>query len=587
MTTLISIGIVNQDNHFYGYSASQNMKGTLVTSNNVFDGGDLTGPSTGAQELGVGRVWNAAIGGAYCMYDKTVSRYNILTGGSSYTTFNGSNVSVLNEMMGTAGTMFGFSSGGYNTLIGGDAKNVNGSFVWNTLEGTAFSMNNSSTGGHNTLMGGDNFSATGGLVTNYLFGDSQIKSDHAAGGYNTIIAGTGINGNGVINQMWGDAITVLGTTTTGGHDLFIFADNGTASVGTQNYIYDFSQAVSDHIEFSHIDGVTRFSDLVITQSGGSTIIHAGSDAVTLVGFSGSLQASDFIFHAPTSIETTTSAGIDNQNNHFYGYSAFKDMHGNIESSYNVYNGGNNTAAYNGTIGNELTGGAYCMYDNTTSQYNILTGGNNYSSAVDSNWMVNAIQGTAGTMFGSSSGGYNTLTGGNAKNVAGSFIWNTLCGNAFSMYISSTGGHNKLKGGDNFSAIGGMAVNCLYGDSNIKNDNAAGGYNTLIAGTGINGNGVINKMWGDAANLSGTPAGGHDLFIFSDNGNTRVGTQNYIYDFSQAVSDHIEFSHINGVTGFSNLVISQSGGNTIIKAGSDAVTLVGFSGSLKTSDFIFF
>jgi len=42
-----------------------------------------------------------------------------------------------------------------------------------------------------------------------------------------------------------------------------------------------------------------------------------------------------------------------------------------------------------------------------------------------------------------------------------------------------------------------------------------------------------------------------------------------------------------VTGFSNLVISQSGGNTIIKAGSDAVTLVGFSGSLKTSDFIFF
>lgn len=139
------------------------------------------------------------------MYDKTVSRHNILTGGSSYTTFNGSNASVLNEIMGTSGTMFGFSSGGYNTLIGGD-----------------------------------NFSATGGLVTNYLFGDSQIKSDHAAGGYNTIIAGTGINGNGVINQMWGDAITVSGPTTTGGHDLFIFADNCTASVGTQNYIYESS-----------------------------------------------------------------------------------------------------------------------------------------------------------------------------------------------------------------------------------------------------------------------------------------------------------------------------------------------------------
>ncbi len=284
----------NQDNHFYGYGVDRsNMTGALVSSNNVFVGESLDGPATGTQELGVGRVWNTAIGGAYCMYDNTVSQHNNLTGGSSFTTFNGSNASVLNEMMGSAGTMFGFSSGGYNTLIGGDAKNINGSFVWNTLEGTAFSMNNSSTGGHNTLIGGNNLSGTKGMVTNYLFGDSQAKSDYAVGGYNTVIAGTGINGNGVINQMWGDSKTVSGTPA-GGHNLFIFRDNGTARVGAKNYINDFSQGVSDHIEFRHVAGVTAFSDLVITQSGGNTIIHAGSDAVTLVGFSGTLHASDFI-----------------------------------------------------------------------------------------------------------------------------------------------------------------------------------------------------------------------------------------------------------------------------------------------------
>jgi len=296
MTMTIS-GIDNQDNHINGYGVyGSDMRGTLVTSNNVFYGGNNTGAATGTRAINPATVWNAIIGGAYCIYDNTVSQHNTLTGGSSYVTLSsGTACSVLNEIMGSAGTMFGSSHGGYNTVTGGDSKNINGSFVWNTLEGTAYSMYNSSTGGHNTVIGGDNLSGTKGMVTNYLFGDSQTKSDYAVGGYNTVIAGTGINGNGVKNQMWGDAKTVTGTTTTGGHDLFIFADNGTAKVGTQNYINDFSQTVSDHIEFSHVAGVTGFSNLVITHSGSNTIIQAGSDAVTLVGFTGTLHASDFIF----------------------------------------------------------------------------------------------------------------------------------------------------------------------------------------------------------------------------------------------------------------------------------------------------
>jgi Ca2+-binding RTX toxin-like protein len=85
-------------------------------------------------------------------------------------------------------------------------------------------------------------------------------------------------------------------TTIGGKDLFVFADHCSMTVGTHNTIYDFSQAQGDQIEFSHVAGVTCFSDLSFAQSGADTIITAGADQVTLSGVSAStLQASDFRF----------------------------------------------------------------------------------------------------------------------------------------------------------------------------------------------------------------------------------------------------------------------------------------------------
>jgi len=595
MSTLI--GINNNDNKLYGYgNGSSNVHGTLIFSNNVIVGGDNLAGNTS-------KITNILIGGAYCMYDTTISQHNTLKGGNCYSTFNdGSNYLLWNSIQGSAGTMFGSSSGGYNTLTGGDAKNAAGSFIWNTLMGTAYVMTDSSTGGHNTITGGNNLSATG-LVTNYLYGDAYIKQVNASGGYNTIIAGTGINGNKIVNQMWGDAKTVSGTST-GGHDLFIFDDNGTATVGNQNYINDFSQALSDHIEFIDITGVNGFSNLVITKSGSNTIINAGSDAVTLTGFTGTLQASDFIFatSTPTLTPIPTVIGINNQDNVLYGYgNGNTNVIGNLVFSNNVIKGGDLTGVVSGapapgspstsgTMWNDCIGGAYCMFNTTTSQHNTLTGGSAYTtfhSPVSSWSILNEMMGSAGTMFGSSSGGYNILIGGDAKNTNGSYVSNYLRGTAFAMTDSSTGGHNTITGGNNLSATSGLVTNYLYGDAYIKQVNASGGYNTLIAGTGINGNNVINKMWGDANTVTGTTTtGGHDIFIFQDNGTARVGTQNYINDFSQAISDHIEFSHVAGVTGFSNLVITQSSGNTIIHAGNDAVTLVGFAGTLNASDFIF-
>ena len=97
--------------------------------------------------------------------------------------------------------------------------------------------------------------------------------------------------------MWGNGQIQPGSTVTLGLDTFVFKDNLAAgqTVGTHNTIEDFSQSQHDVIQFSCVAGVKSFADLAfdtMTQPG-STIIHAGADQVTLVGFAGTLAAHDF------------------------------------------------------------------------------------------------------------------------------------------------------------------------------------------------------------------------------------------------------------------------------------------------------
>jgi hypothetical protein len=82
----------------------------------------------------------------------------------------------------------------------------------------------------------------------------------------------------------------------GGADHFVFHDFGPATVGTNNNIYDFHPGDKDRIEFIDVDGVNTFADLIFdtTTNPGNTIVHAGSDMVTLVGFTDSLSAKDFL-----------------------------------------------------------------------------------------------------------------------------------------------------------------------------------------------------------------------------------------------------------------------------------------------------
>jgi hypothetical protein len=140
----------------------------------------------------------------------------------------------------------------------------------------------------------------------------------------------------------------------------------------------------------------------------------------------------------------------------------------------------------------------------------------------------------------------------------------------------------LNGGNNDT--GASDAQCwLFGDADTLADTAKGGNDRLIAETAESGGSVINYMFGDAQTKSATAVGGRDTFVFHGD---FVGTRNYVGDFHQAEHDRIEFRDVTGVDSFADLVIAADGGDTVITAGADQVTLVNFTGTLTQADFLF-
>lgn len=209
-----------------------------------------------------------------------------MTGGNNY----GDGI-VTNSLHGDAFQMSDSATGGNDHVTGGN--NSGTGFVDNFLFGDAVDMSGNAKGGNDVLTGGN---STGtGAVQNIMFGDASAMSD--AGGNNILIAGTQSHLGSVLNEMWGDA-QIMSASSRGGHDAFIFKDNSATgqTVGTHNYVEDFSQSQHDVIEFSGVAGVTSFANLSLdtTTTPGSTIIHAGADQVTLAGFTGTLTAHDVL-----------------------------------------------------------------------------------------------------------------------------------------------------------------------------------------------------------------------------------------------------------------------------------------------------
>jgi hypothetical protein len=198
-----------------------------------------------------------------------------------------------------------------------------------------------------------------------------------------------------------------------------------------------------------------------------------------------------------------------------------------------------------------------------------------------NQTTNEATGDALTMSSHAVGGDDTLTGGNA--VGSGELDNILRGDAGAMSGFTHGGNDVLTGGNNTGD--GQLNNFLYGDALSLSGSSKGGNDTLYAGTTAPDGTVSNDMWGDGLLLNGA-RGGRDQFVFKDNGLMTVGTQNTIEDFSQSQHDQIVFSNVVGVHSFNDLVITQTGTDTVITAGADQVTLHNFSGSLTAHDILF-
>jgi hypothetical protein len=119
--------------------------------------------------------------------------------------------------------------------------------------------------------------------------------------------------------MWGDAVQ-MAASAKGGQDTFMFKDTAATAtsaaqtVGTQNFVEDFSLKQHDQIQFSGVAGVTKFTDLQITTNGTDTIITAGADQVTLVGFTGTLTAKNVLVKPPSASAITQAMTVASTNN---------------------------------------------------------------------------------------------------------------------------------------------------------------------------------------------------------------------------------------------------------------------------------
>jgi hypothetical protein len=190
--------------------------------------------------------------------------------------------SVSNILVGDGSFMSDSAQGGDDELTGGN--NSGSGSVSNLLRGDANGMSGFAQGSDDELTGGDNFGS--GTVTNTLIGDASEMSGSAQGGDDRVISG--INAT---DLMWGDAQLLL-DSATGGKDTFVFVD---AAFG-QDFVNDFHQG-EDTLEFQ-VAGVSDFDDLVIVLIDSDTVISttaSATDTVTLVGFSGTLTESDFLF----------------------------------------------------------------------------------------------------------------------------------------------------------------------------------------------------------------------------------------------------------------------------------------------------
>jgi serralysin len=215
----------------------------------------------------VANAFNELFGDAYSMSGNAHGGNDTLTGGTGTFRAPFGDPTILEY--GDAFAMHVHACGGDDTLIGGFGQAV-------SLYGDARTLDGDSCGGNDTLV------ADSGP---YLYGDAFSLSGDARGGDDILVSGK------FTDNLWGDAQVIAGDKVSTGADSFIFApDSGT------DYVHDFRQGDHDKIDVSAY-GFHDISDMTIGSniSGDTVIAFDAANRVVLLGFGGTLYASNFIF----------------------------------------------------------------------------------------------------------------------------------------------------------------------------------------------------------------------------------------------------------------------------------------------------
>ena len=299
-------------------------------------------------------------------------------------------------------------------------------------------------------------------------------------------------------------------------------------------IFTYEQGI-DIIEFG--GGPGSFSDLSITITGGNTVITHFNGVTSLIGFTGTLTAADFVFLTPlpspsgNNVTTNLTAGNDNvsfgiDNDTVNGLAGNDIIRGGIGDD--ILNGGDgNDQLFGGLGADHLDGGAGIDRASYTTA----------SSGVTVNLINPALN--TGEAAGDT---YSSI-----ENIFGTIYDDILIGDA---------GDNDLQGlGDDDQLIGADGDDRLFGGD---------GDDRLTGGRGD------DDLFGGA---------GSDTFVFGANSGT-----DRIFGFEDGL-DIIQFQ--SGPTQFSDLTITFDGADSLITWTNRSIELIGFDATALTdADFLF-
>ncbi|MGJ8616368.1 MAG: sulfatase-like hydrolase/transferase [Sulfitobacter sp.] len=476
---------------------------------------------------------------------------------------------------------------GNDTLLGEDGEDV--------LRGG---------GGNDVLSGGDgNDTLDGGTFEDWIFGGAGDDSIMGSAGLDNLYGGVGndtILGGAQADKLVGEY----------GNDVLSGGDGNDTLIGNQNEDWLFGGAGNDSLMGD--EGL----DHLFGGVGDDTLI-GGANNDTLVGEYGD----DVLSGGDGDDNLDGNDGVD----WMFGGFGNDSMRGGADAD-NLFGGLENDTLFGGTGNDKLNG---------EQGNDVVSGeaGNDTGSGGDGvDWMFggagnDSLSGDAGddnmfggldndTLFGGTGDDKlngeqgNDVVSGEAGNDTGSggdgVDW--MFGGAGNDSLSGDAGDDNIFGGlDNDTLIGGTGNDKLHGEQGNDVLSGGEGNDTLDGGSfedwlfGGAGNDLIfggdgfDNLYGSLGNdtLSGgaqadvlTGEIGSDVFIFSDGfGADRVTDFEALNDYEK-----IDLRGLTEVTDFADLTanhMSQSGGDVLITAGGDVLTLTGVSlDDLDANDFIF-